>query len=182
MLQCLPVCCSVFQCIVVYCSVLSIHCSAFQCVAAWSSVLQCIAVCCSVLHQLLIAPTGLMLSYTGMCVAVCYIHTYTYIHISRKRSVELTVSKCLPDAKSSLRSRATNPFHCNEPAPHSTTHTATPTTIHYSPDAPHESTATLPESRAWSQSHGSLSPGCARLQSNLNSEVEILKCQLHSQF
>jgi len=179
MLQCVPVCCSVLQCIAVHCSVLSICCRVFQCVVACSSVLQCVA---STSNRSDWSDAVLYWYVCYRLLYTCHIHTHTYIHISRKTSVELTFPECLPDAKSLLQSRATNLFHCNEPAPHSTTHTATPTTIHYSPDAPHESAATLPQSRAWSQNHSPLSPGCVRLQSNLNDEVEILKCQLHSCF
>ena len=65
------VCCSVLQCVVVYCSVLqfipvwdpsgisrrsafnmhvAVCCSVLQCFAVCCSVLQCVAVCCSVLQ------------------------------------------------------------------------------------------------------------------------------------
>ena len=49
-LQCVTVCCRVWQCVAVCCSVLqclAVCCSAWQCVAVRGSVLQCVAVCCN---------------------------------------------------------------------------------------------------------------------------------------
>jgi len=66
------VCCSVLQCVAVYCAanlrLLSQVLFALQCVAMCSSVLQCVAMCCSVLCGK-IAP----FVTDFVCVEVCYV-------------------------------------------------------------------------------------------------------------
>ena len=67
-MQCVVVCCSVWQCVAVCCSKLqyvAVCCSVLQRVAACCSMMQCVAVCCSVL-QFVAACCSVL-----QCVAVC---------------------------------------------------------------------------------------------------------------
>jgi len=70
------VCCSVLQCVAVWCSASSDRsyeddyaCSVLQCVAVCCSVLQCVAVCCSVLQC--IYGQVLQRRLQMQCVVVC---------------------------------------------------------------------------------------------------------------
>ena len=60
MLQCAAVCCSVWQCVAMYCSVLccSVCCSVWQCVAVRRSVLQCVVLCGSMLQCVTVRGSG----------------------------------------------------------------------------------------------------------------------------
>ena len=89
MLQCVAVCCSVLQRVVVCCSVLQcveVCCSVLQRVVVCYSLLQCVAVCCSVLQYV-----------TACCSVLQSVAGYTYIHrnTSLRASYSMATSRAL---------------------------------------------------------------------------------------
>ena len=86
--MCICVCCSVLQCVVVWCSAVqcgAVCCSMLQCVAVWCSVVQCGVIWCSVLGQQLCVrvrrDSFINCSVTHLYVSsqgIRYVNVFTY--------------------------------------------------------------------------------------------------------